>query len=66
MFLAVILLLFSSGLTKKIDSEDKNLENVEQGKMSKVNYKDHTYVVWSLTCAGGIVHDPDCECNKEK
>lgn len=65
-FLSIILFFSSLGLTKKIDSEDKNLQNVEQGKMSKVTYKGHTYVVWSLTCSGGLVHDPDCGCKREK
>jgi len=44
---------------------DKNLQKVEQGKMSKVFYKDHSYVVWSINDGGGIVHDPDCVCLKK-
>ena len=45
---------------------DKNLEKVEQGLISKVTYKGHTYVVWSINLGGGITHDPDCECIKNK
>lgn len=44
-------------------SEDKNLQNVEQGKASKITYQGHSYVVWSINLGGGIVHDPDCPCN---
>ena len=45
---------------------DPNLETAAQGKVSKIEYKDHTYVVWSINFGGGIVHDPDCKCLKEK
>ena len=45
-------------------SNDTNLKKVEQGHMSIVTYKKHTYVVWSINAGGGIVHDPDCICKK--
>ena len=41
---------------------DKNLERVAQGKMSKVFYQGHSYVVWGINWGGGCVHDPDCVC----
>lgn len=45
--------------------KDENLQEVEQGKASKINYQGHSYVVWSINFGGGIVHDPDCECNNK-
>lgn len=47
-------------------SSDPNLKRVEQGQMSKVHYQDHSYIVWSINCGGGLVHDPDCKCKGEK
>ncbi len=45
---------------------DPNLKKVERGQMSKVNYQDHSYIVWSINAGGGLVHDPDCKCKGEK
>ena len=44
--------------------EDPNLTKVEQGLASKIEFQGHTYVVWSINYGGGMVHDPDCTCNK--
>tara|TARA_R110000868_G_scaffold383225_1_gene650019 strand:+ start:971 stop:1219 length:249 start_codon:yes stop_codon:yes gene_type:complete len=44
------------------EPKDKNLQCVEQGKMSVVTYKNHSYIVWSINFGGGICHDPDCKC----
>jgi hypothetical protein len=41
---------------------DPNLEKVEQGKMSKVHYQGHIYIVWGINFGGGCIHDPDCQC----
>lgn len=45
--------------------KDENLQEVEQGKASKISYQGHSYVVWSINFGGGIVHDPDCQCNNK-
>jgi hypothetical protein len=60
-FLFFSLIAVSSLLNYKPKS-DPNLMNVEQGKMSIVHYKNHSYIVWSINLGGGIVHNPDCEC----
>lgn len=46
--------------------KDENLQRVEQGKMSIVNYCGHSYIVWSVNLGGGMCHNPDCECRLEK
>lgn len=60
----LILNFFSSCESHK--SKDKNLKKVEQGLMSKVHYENHSYIVWSINAGGGIVHDPNCQCEKDK
>jgi hypothetical protein len=45
--------------------KDENLQRVEQGSASKIFYQNHSYVVWSINSGGGIVHDPDCQCNNK-
>lgn len=44
-------------------SDDPNLEDAKHcnGMVSKLEYKNHSYVIWSR---GGMVHDPDCKCLK--
>ena len=44
------------------DLHDSNLKKVAQGKMSKVFYEEHSYVIWGINSGGGIVHDPECKC----
>lgn len=57
------LLFFILILVGSISSNsDENLQRVEQGRMSKVTYKEHSYVVWSVNSGGGMTHDPDCPC----
>lgn len=31
----------------------------------KVKIEGHTYILWKGHEKGGIIHDPDCQCNKE-
>ncbi len=45
--------------------KDVNLQKVEQGSMTTLNYKGHSYIAWAINMGGGIVHDPDCECYKK-
>jgi hypothetical protein len=45
--------------------KDENLIKVEQGMMSVVTYKDHSYIVWSINFGGGIYHNPDCKCKNK-
>ena len=49
------------------EPSDRNLQRVEQGKMSIVYYQGHSYIVWGINFNGGMCHNPDCECyNKDK
>lgn len=32
----------------------------------KVKIEGHTYILWKGSQKGGIVHDPDCQCNKKE
>lgn len=35
------------------------------GNMYKVEFDNHTYILYIGHYRGGITHDPDCQCNKE-
>jgi hypothetical protein len=35
-------------------------------RIEKFDYSGHSYVVWSGYHRGGIIHDPDCHCQKQK
>lgn len=62
--IAMILVLSGIAYIAKINYKpDPNLQKVEQGKASKIEYQGHSYVVWSINLGGGIVHDPDCKCH---
>ena len=63
-FIWLLFAIFMFYISDNIKPKDKNLQNVEQGKMSIVNYQRHSYIVWSINCGGGICHNPDCECQK--
>ncbi len=65
LYIFSIIIFISALAATTYVKKDKNLERVAQGKMSLVEYKNHTYVVWSINLGGGIVHDPDCICNKK-
>ncbi len=64
--ITTFMLICVFGATSCSDSRDPNLEKAIQGKVSKIEYKNHYYVVWSINFGGGIVHDPDCKCLKVK
>jgi hypothetical protein len=53
--------ILSIGLFSCSCCNDPNLERLKHGNglISKIEYKNHSYIIWSL---GGIVHDPDCKC----
>ena len=55
-------MLFVAMIFTSCNTNDSNLKKVAQGKMSKVLYEEHSYVIWGINSGGGIVHDPDCKC----
>lgn len=61
--LFIIIVIFLEKKNDKKSFNDKNLEKVEQGMMSRVSYQGHSYIVWSINAGGGCTHDPDCKCD---
>lgn len=48
----------------KGDEKKYEIEKVDHGKMSKMEYDDHTYVIWSSGFTNIVLHDPSCKCIK--
>lgn len=70
-FMFIIPFLFLGFCIYKIISSESNSSDVvklKHGIASKIEFEGHTYVVWQQNMSDCIVHDPNCECfkNKEK
>lgn len=46
--------------------EDPNLIKLNHmnGKMTKLEYDNHTYIGWACNCGCSMVHDPNCKCRQ--
>lgn len=59
LWVCTIILLFSG------KPSENSINSIEKsGKMKKVCYMGHSYIVWEIKGSGGCgcVHDPDCLC----
>ncbi len=57
-FLLSIMIIFS------IKSEDKEIIKLKYGRISKVEFEDHSYLVWQKNWSDCILHDQNCKCLK--
>ncbi len=59
-----MLIFFVCALNLAKEDKDKNLEDLKynHGRMTKIEYQNHSYIGWSCNLGCGIVHDPDCKC----
>ena len=62
--LAACLLIFVAQNKKECDPHLKRLEH-SNGRISKIEFEGHTYIIWGVNMGGGIVHDPDCQCGRK-
>lgn len=67
-YVVVILFLFLinyiANTAKTCDSSD--VIKCRHGRASKIEYCDHTYIVWQQNLSDCIIHDPDCKCYEKK
>ena len=46
----------------------QRLEEIDDAQrrddLHTVDYHGHSYIIYQGRCKGGIVHDPDCKCEK--
>lgn len=64
-----LLALLALTLTGCEDNRTSAQEQVQLGDMyggllKTVNYRGHSYIIYSGRYQGGIAHDPDCPCQK--
>ncbi len=65
---AVLCAVCLSGCDDNRTPEQKQqyLDNRYDGYIKTVNYRGHSYILYSeYRTGGGITHDPDCPCHKE-
>lgn len=62
--MVIVVLVFTILAPYKKDSRLVSLPN-NNGKMTKLEYDGHSYIGWSCNLGGGLVHDPDCLCQKK-
>ena len=49
------------------EQKQQYLGNRYDGYIKTVNYRGHSYILYSeYRTGGGITHDPDCPCHKER
>lgn len=59
-----ILLLIQVSCQRSEELESKDLG--WYGKVQKIEFEGHTYVIWASYNRGTMLHDPDCRCGIHK
>lgn len=48
------------------EQKQQYLDNRYDGYIKTVNYRGHSYILYSeYRTGGGIIHDPDCPCREK-
>lgn len=66
--LLALLVLTLTGCEDNRTPEQKQqyLDNRYDGDIKTVNYRGHSYILYSeYRTGGGITHDPDCQCREK-
>ena len=45
--------------------KQQRIDDMYGGCINTVNYKGHSYIIYSGHHQGGITHDPDCPCREK-
>lgn len=49
---------------KTPEQKQERLNDMYGSYLETVNYRGHSYIIYSGKSQGGITHDPDCSCQK--
>lgn len=49
-----------------VKTYEKTYTKLEHGCIATQEYNGHTYICYTINMGAGIVHDPNCKCQKNK
>jgi hypothetical protein len=62
-FFVLCFSMFMYGLS---NPRDVDIVKLKYGRISKVEFEDHSYLVWQQNMSDCIIHDQNCKCLKNK
>ena len=62
----VLLTVTLAAISYLLPSGGDTTSNGNSALCRKIEFQGHTYITWKFMNAGGMVHDPDCKCQRAK